>query len=311
MASTHFIAFAVCLGTISAQVVTFDPHLVGKLDFDNDLLLVIEQGKSLGRPSVDKALQKLDEGHAGLTRQRGLEVSLCKDCDAFDKLLAKHRLGKEDLPLAILYPMKTEDSKQGIFRLSLKGVAEPLSALTSFITSIDSGELQAYVKSAPEPTAKEQQAPVRVVVGMSFEKEVADSDKHTVLLIYDEHDASSKKLKSLFQSIGQQVDPKTSPLRVAQFDKGANDFPVTMGFQAPGTPAIVLFRQGDTGDPDYCPEKSMHTVPGVVNWLDEMLPETNYPGMHAFLNKLAQASAIVDSTSGSDLQHFGSQVREM
>jgi hypothetical protein len=134
-----------------------------------------------------------------------------------------------------------------------------------------------------------------------------------VLLIYDENDGASKELKSIFQRMGQRVvenhvEQHTSPLTVSQFNRVANDFPVAVGFLNQRIPAIALFREGDTGDPDYCPEESMHALPDVLNWLDEMLPERNYPGMHAFLEKLAEpsASAIVGSKSGADLQRFGS-----
>jgi hypothetical protein len=283
----------------SANVVTFEPHLLGKPDHTTDLLLLVDESKSLGKDSLGKALQTVDDDHSHSERQRHLLVAKCIGCAQLDQLKSRYHLTRDDLPMVFLYPLKSEDTRSGKFGLPLKGVSTPAQAMNNFIAAFDAQELKPWVRSLPEPS-EQQQGPARIVVGSSFEKEIIDVDKHVVLLVHGDHDAASKDLLPIFEELGTILGQKPPAsqhgnddeendivgFEVARFSKDGNEVPPSVNIAISQGPEIFLFRDDDKGDPDQFPQSEKPTRESIVRWLHEMLPQRNY-GLDPFFAKIS------------------------
>lgn len=288
----------------SAHVTTFNPRIFDASSgdvVDTDLLVLLaEEGNSSGVKSLATALQNLDQGtHGGLARDRSLEVAQCLGCTSFNQVLGRYHLEPADLPVVLLFPQRSENTRRGKFLLSLKGAGQPLQAMVNFVKAYDDDDLKPWIRSLPAPKADEQHGPVRTVVGSTFEKEIIDSERHVVLLVYSDHDVASRQLQPVFEQIGNLLESnnKKSPFRLKRFDNDLNDVPPSVNLGISHVPQISLFRENEGGDPDTFPEDEKPTMGNVLTWLHEMLPEQNY-GLDALFAKVAKAAHTVDADPG-------------
>jgi hypothetical protein len=298
MASRAYISvvlWSVLAAADIANVVTYSPRVLDpeSKEFGNDvdLLLLVEQKKSLGKSPFDTALKSLAEGHAGLTRNRGLLVSRCSGCESLHQLLQRYRIDPAELPLALLFPRRSDDTKQGKFRLDLQGVGQALPRMTGFIRSFDSGDLKPWIRSASRPTADQRGAAVQEVVGSTFEKDVLDSNQHILLLLYSPTDSASKLWQPIFEQLGQTLDPKRASFRIARLNGVLNEVPPTVNIDVNSFPQVYLFRDDDKGDPDVFPQEDGCTMGNMLSWLGEMLPQQNY-GLDSMIASFAETQKV-------------------
>jgi hypothetical protein len=249
---------------------------------DGDLLLVLGEKEHGGL--LEKSVEAVYQGEGFEKRERDLQVNKCMGCENLEATLMHFYLKKEQLPVAIIFPQKSEHTRMGKFLLDLKGIEDPKAALTKWISAFDDRRLKPWIRSSPEP--KEQSGPVMEVVGSTFDKKIVDAPKHVVLLVYAAHNASSKPLQQTFEKIGTMLQAKPI-FRVAQFAWGDNEYPPMVSLPFPDASHIYLFRKDDRGDIDHFPMNQYPdpSVEAIFDWLRDMLPDNMY-GLDSFFNSL-------------------------
>jgi len=277
--ATCCLTLAMCFFATAANVINYEPKV---LDTDSeefgdvDLLLFIQQGKSLlgDKSSVDTALRSLGDVKRN-NPMRGLLVSQCSGCSSLQQLLDRYKIKRDDLPLAMIFPQRSDETKRGKFLLNLKGVEHPLPPLTKFLQSFDALDLKPWVRSLPAPSAAEQKGLVREVVGTTFEKEIIDVDGHVLLLMYTPGDGPSKVWQAIFEQLGKKLGKQKS-IKLAQFNFESNDIPPSVNVDISKAPQIFMFRDDDKGDPDTFSQQDPHTLKALVDWMGQMLPQRYY-----------------------------------
>jgi hypothetical protein len=288
-------------GFASANVATFDLQLLSQPDRSTDLLVLLAEGTSLRSNSLEKAASFLDKGNLGFTRSRSLQVAQCIGCDNLQQILSKYHLDHADLPIAFLFPQKTDRTKQGKFGVRLKDAGQPLQSILKFVQAVDARQLTPWIRSQPVPREGSQQSLVRDVVGSTFSNEVIDSNSHVVLLAYGDNDASGRELQPILAEVARLLATKPSPpasedgedenvgFQVARFNVDKNDIPPDVSLAIPRTPQIFLFRDDDKGDPDAFPQHGEYSIENIIRWMNQMLPDQNY-GLDAFFAKISKAA---------------------
>lgn len=108
-----------------------------------------------------------------------------------------------------------------------------------FVSDYFAGKLKPIVKSQPVP--KKSKAPVKVVVGSSFEKIVNDPSRDVLVELYAPWCGHCKKLEPTYKKLAQKfVDNKK--LVIAKMDATANDVP--LGYDYNGFPTIYFSPAG-------------------------------------------------------------------
>ncbi|XP_071811453.1 protein disulfide-isomerase A4-like isoform X3 [Apostichopus japonicus] len=125
------------------------------------------------------------------------------------------------------YAMDTDDE------FSVEGLRE-------FLQDFKDGNLKPVIKSQPKP--KDNDGPVRIIVGNTFDKEVRQTEKNVLLEIYAPWCGHCKKLEPVYKKLGKKYKDSDSVV-IAKIDGTANDLP--MEVQAEGFPTLFLVKGGD------------------------------------------------------------------
>jgi thiol-disulfide isomerase/thioredoxin len=264
-------------------VVTFNPSEVFNPDDYGedfvDLLVFVYRGKSLGRSPFDKALRSLDEmSRKDLGRDRGLLVSSCRGCSFYDELLDHWDLSEEELPVALLFPERREDSEKGKFRLSLANADDPLDKIVRFVEQFDAGELRPWLRglAAPSQGEQEQSGHVTEVVASTFLDHVVYRKAYILLFLYGPFCGFSKQLQPVFQELGRQLWRAHSHLHLAKLDVTNNELPPgrwAVPVETNRVPRVYLFRPESTSVPEVYPPDGEKSVGALMSWLQPRLPQ--------------------------------------
>lgn len=122
-----------------------------------------------------------------------------------------------------------------------KVYALPICLISFILLSFPSlGNLKPVIKSQPKP--KDNDGPVRIIVGNTFDKEVRQTEKNVLLEIYAPWCGHCKKLEPVYKKLGKKYKDSDSVV-IAKIDGTANDLP--MEVQAEGFPTLFLVKGGD------------------------------------------------------------------
>ncbi|GAA5878023.1 hypothetical protein JCM16303_002821 [Sporobolomyces ruberrimus] len=113
-------------------------------------------------------------------------------------------------------------------------------AVAAFVQDFVGGKIQPSIKSQKAPT---QDEPVFVLVADEFEKVVAE-DKDLLVEFYAPWCGHCKKLKPIYDTLGERFAGVKSKLTIAKFDATENDIPSSAGFKVQGFPTIKFKAAG-------------------------------------------------------------------
>ncbi|CAI5516466.1 unnamed protein product [Closterium sp. Naga37s-1] len=115
--------------------------------------------------------------------------------------------------------------------------------IKSFTQSFIDGRLKPFFKSQPIP--EENEGPVAVVVGDSFESIVLDNRKDVLLEVYAPWCGHCQQLEPTYKRLAERFSA-VQPVVIAKMDGTANEYP---GLEVEGFPTIVFYPAGKKTDP--------------------------------------------------------------
>mmetsp|Transcript_971 Transcript_971/g.2174 ORF Transcript_971/g.2174 Transcript_971/m.2174 type:complete len:556 (-) Transcript_971:200-1867(-) len=135
-----------------------------------------------------------------------------------------------------------EDRKEGL-RYVMDGEVTK-DNVAAFMKDFKAGKLEPFLKSEDPP--ENNDGPVRVVVGQSYQDEVNMSGKWTFLEAYAPWCGHCKRLAPVWEDLGLAF-AAADKVVIAKVDATANDLPKSLGVT--GFPTLLLFK-GDGSHPE-------------------------------------------------------------
>jgi len=132
---------------------------------------------------------------------------------------------------------------------------------STFVTGVFDGTVVGNKKSEPIPA--ENNGPVKVVVGKTFDEIVLDKSKDVLVEFYAPWCGHCKQLAPLYEKLGQSL-ASNNKVVIAKFDATANSYPGDIDVQ--GFPTILLFRAADKKPVTYDGERN---VEAFTSWLQK------------------------------------------
>ena len=91
--------------------------------------------------------------------------------------------------------------------------------LASFVEKVASGEIKAFLKSAPIPT--EEKGAVRTIVGKNFKEAILESEKEVLLKVYAPWCGHCKQIAPEFEAAASALSSNPNVI-LADFDGTLN-----------------------------------------------------------------------------------------
>lgn len=135
--------------------------------------------------------------------------------------------------------------------------------ILNFINQVKAGEVQAHLKS--EPTPENNDGPVKIVTGNTFEELVFTKDKDVLLEIYAPWCGHCKKLEPEYVKVAQKVVKEgfSDIITIAKLDGTLNDSPVD-SISWSGFPTLVYVKAGSTEVTKY---EDARDAKGIWKWI--------------------------------------------
>merc|ERR1711966_251639 len=107
-----------------------------------------------------------------------------------------------------------------------------------FLADFKDGKLEPFLKSEEPPASND--GPVKVIVGSTFDAEVANGGKWVLLEAYAPWCGHCKKLMPVWEDLGEAFKESSGTVTIAKVDATANDLPKSLGIK--GFPTLLLFK---------------------------------------------------------------------
>ncbi|KAJ7638856.1 thioredoxin-like protein [Roridomyces roridus] len=137
-------------------------------------------------------------------------------------------------------------------------------AIESLISKYLDGELQPELKSQPIPETQDES--VYNLVGKEFDKVVFDDSKDVFIEFYASWCGHCKRLKPIWDSLGDHYAPLKDTLTIVKMEAQENDLPPTVPFTIAGFPTLKFKKAGTREFIDYEGDRSYESL---VAFLEE------------------------------------------
>lgn len=228
----------------------FDDKAITRVFHQNQAGLVLFTDSSDGSA---KALEALNSVASQLKGKLVLTTSQTKD--GLGKRLADY-IGVTDDAVPTLRILTSNDEGLKKFAFSGEITAE---AILKFQQDFTSGALSPALKSEPIP--ENNDGPVKVIVGKSFNDIVYDEDKDVLVEFYAPWCGHCKSLAPIYEELGQKL-AGNKHIVIAKMDSTANE---SADVSIKGFPTLKFFPKGSKKNPiDYDGER---TLDGFMTFL--------------------------------------------
>lgn len=159
-----------------------------------------------------------------------------------DRVMGYFGITDKDLPTAVLVSMADSGMKKFKYDATLTA-----SSFSAFINDYSAGKLKPFLKSDPKPSdAEEATAPVKTLVGTTFEEIALDKAKDVLVEIYAPWCGHCKSLAPIYEKLGKAVAAAglSDKLVISKMDGTGNEVDVE-GVNIRGFPTIIFFPAGD------------------------------------------------------------------
>ncbi|GAA5864888.1 hypothetical protein JCM1840_004939 [Sporobolomyces johnsonii] len=126
--------------------------------------------------------------------------------------------------------------------------------VSAFVADFVAGKISPSIKSQKVPAVQDE--PVFVLVADEFDKVVAE-DKDLLVEFYAPWCGHCKKLKPIYDTLGERFSNVKSKLTIAKFDATENDVPASAGFKVQGFPTIKFKAAGSSEWISYEGDRSL------------------------------------------------------
>lgn len=141
------------------------------------------------------------------------------------------------------------------------GSAITVDEIKGFVERVQAGQVPRYLKSAEPP--KNNNKPVKVIVGKQFKELVLDSEKEVLIKFYAPWCGHCKTLAPLYDKAAEKLAGNSNIL-LAKVDSTLNEIE---GVDIKGFPTLKFWGKDKTQPPiDYTGER---TTEGILKWLKE------------------------------------------
>jgi len=147
-----------------------------------------------------------------------------------------------DYPVGVLVNVGSGSMKKFFY----KGDMTDASAISAFIESYFAGDLSPTLKSA-EPSDADDEGPVQVLVGTTFNDKVLNNDKDVLVEFYAPWCGHCKKLAPIWDELGEALSEEPN-IVIAKIDSTANEIDVE-GVDVGGFPTVFFFKGNEKDKP--------------------------------------------------------------
>jgi len=130
------------------------------------------------------------------------------------------------------------------------------------IEAFKAGELEPQLKSQPIPDVQDE--PVLTVVGKQFDEIVFDEDRDVFIEFYASWCGHCKRLKPIWDSLGEHFKDVKDRLTIAKMEATENDLPPSATFRVAGFPTIKFKPAGTREFLDYDGDRSLENLIAFV-----------------------------------------------
>jgi len=154
-----------------------------------------------------------------------------------------------------------ELSKQLKFPYDQSKSVEP-ERIDQMIEAFKAGELEPQLKSQPIPEVQDEF--VLTVVGKQFDEIVLDEDRDVFIEFYASWCGHCKRLKPIWDSLGEHFKDMKDRLTIAKMEATENDLPPSVSFRVAGFPTIKFKPAGTREFLDYDGDRSLENLIAFV-----------------------------------------------
>ncbi|TFK23265.1 disulfide isomerase [Coprinopsis marcescibilis] len=135
-------------------------------------------------------------------------------------------------------------------------------AVGEFLDQFINGKLEPSLKSQAVPETQDE--PVYTLVGKNFEQVALEKDKDVFVEFYAAWCGHCKRLKPIWDQLGEKYSAIKDKLVIAKFEVPENDLPPTLPFRITGFPTIKFKPAGSTEFIDYEGDRSLESLISFV-----------------------------------------------
>merc|ERR1711939_477442 len=179
------------------------------------------------------------------------------------------------LPLAYIFVEATDPKRESLVK-ELEPVAREHKGKINFVwidatkfadhgksLNLNPGKWPAFaIQSEPVPTVQDE--PVYVLVADEWDKVVGDESKDLFVEFYAPWCGHCKRLKPIWDELGEKYADVRSKLMIAKFEATANDVPASAGFRVTGFPTIKFRPAGSKRWLSYQGDRSLENLVDFV-----------------------------------------------
>ncbi|KAI0254682.1 thioredoxin-like protein [Lactifluus subvellereus] len=137
------------------------------------------------------------------------------------------------------------------------------TVIKDWVNSFISGTLQPTLKSQPIPETQDE--PVYNLVGKEFEQVVLQDDKDVFVEFYASWCGHCKRLKPIWDSLGEHYAAVKDRLIIAKMEAPENDLPSSVPFRVTGFPTLKFKPAGSKEWIDYDGDRSLESLVAFVD----------------------------------------------
>jgi protein disulfide-isomerase A1 len=237
------------LALVSAEILPFDNSAIEKIFQQKQAALFLFIGDDDGEASALSAFTEYDETSPSII----LSVSKKNDGHGlFDRLAEYLGVNTNNTP-TILYLGDKADK----YNYDLDDITK--DNLADFVSRVQEGKVQQFLKSAPIP--EDNGDAVKVVVGKNFKEVVLDSEKEVLVKFYAPWCGHCKTLAPHYEEAAKLLSNNPNVLLV-KVDSTENE---VAGVDIQGFPTLKYWGKDKTAEPlDFNGDR---TAEGIVQWI--------------------------------------------
>ncbi|TFK75865.1 disulfide isomerase [Pluteus cervinus] len=135
-------------------------------------------------------------------------------------------------------------------------------AASEWVEEFIAGKLEPSLKSAPIPESQDES--VFTLVGKQFDEVVFDDSKDVFVEFYATWCGHCKRLKPIWDSVGDHFAPVKDRVTIAKMEATENDLPASVPFRVSGFPTLKFKAAGSRDFIDYEGDRSLESLIAFV-----------------------------------------------